>query len=487
MTTTPIRLVASAVLALCLAPGPARAASVKYQDVSIPYTRHPRIPLPAPATTFSLQGAEALGLDPAAVTIGGLSRVPMEGAVQLQLSGSAPVKGPPALASFTSRIFLNANNKATLPAYDVTVHWASVAFELPATLTVTIGNPGKPFDVGAKLGLDVCPKPEKTSSGVFQLSTSPWVLMQNEPANTVEALLERVKWIAQQMCADVKSVPGSQPELRATNGRARLQAKLAELSEAEVAAKLRVAVLERVNAILDRDLASGPRTVKASFAVVEDDKRFDAAQKAIAGQGSDRFTAAASALEGVSADATQPPRVRAAAAYDVALCRIGAGELDAAAQEIARSKALNAQEGDGWFGSTGKDLGKKLDALETFVKELQQRAAIAPATAAPAPAPEPMAPMKAVAPAAGKDVTSPAPSAAAPPTAAPSPVTPAAFPPAATAAPAARPWTEMTDDEFRAAYPALVQAAVGRRDTAEMQALGTRMTAIMTGKPAPKR
>jgi hypothetical protein len=465
-------LAAAAVLAV-LSPPVALAGDPKYSTVSFTYMQQPRLPLPASASTFSVQGADALGVDPGLILVRGLERTPSGGDLQLQLSGSAPTAGQPTFTSFKSTIFLSKNNKPAPPAYDVIVHWASLPFQMPAHLTASTGGTTKKYDVGSKLAFDIGPKPEKTSSGMFQSSGSSWTLMESEPNSAPETVIDRVKWLVDNMCSDVNTVNG--PAIKVTNGRARLKEKLKAATSPEqveaVRQKLIANTVAQVNAVLERNLGRGERKLEVAFALVEDEKRFDQALAAFRTTAPDRFAAAATALQPVVDDEGGKARVRAAAAFDVAVSRLAAGELDAAAQAVARSRDLNAKEGDGWFGSSAKDLGKQLDRLEVIVKDRQAREANA-AAATPGGAPPAAEAM-------------PSPSGEAPAPQAAATASPAAAPAKPAAPAAARPWTELSDDEFMAAYAALMKDASDRKDQAELQKIANRVSQVMM-KRMPK-
>jgi hypothetical protein len=249
-------------------------------------------------------------------------------------------------------------------------------------------------------------------------------------------------------------------------------------------------LVQRTNALLEQEIARGERTAQIPFAAIKDDQRFAPPLEAIAGPAPDRFGTAATALRAVADDASAKPRVRAAALYDLAICQFGTRDHEAALATLALARETNAKEGDGMFGSSGKDLTKKVNEFEPFLQELAARD-----RAEPVPLVAPVAPTAAAAPAA-PTVAAPAPPAVS--TAPLAPATPAVPPAAAPVAPpsplgaaptvgvpgsapaVAKPWTEMSDDEFMAAYPGLIQGALGRHDAAEMQGLGRRMAEVMS-------
>lgn len=448
-----------AVCLLALAPLAASAESIRYQPVVLNYVLKPRMPVPAGAATYSIQGAVPLELVADRVVVGGLTRVPTNGDVQLSLSGSAPQVGPARHQSFDSEVHVVVQNRSVPPQYRMTVRWATVPVAQKATLTVSAGNVRREYDVGAEVLHDVGPKPE-TSSGFFQVSGSQWTLMQSEPAATAEAAVNRAKWVGENFCADVATLAGW-PQLQTSDGRgmACVKAKIPEASSPSSLERLRTKVVERTNAVLEQEIASGQRRITRHIPIVEGDSRFEQALQALRGAADDRYQTAAVALRPAVADPSVSPRVRAAALYGMALCQLGQQDLAAANASLAMSKETNAQESDGFFGSSGKDLARQIDALQKLVTELLAREGTGPAPSVSRPQAEP-----------------------------PRPATPPG--PAADAAPATpvvpKPWARMNDDEFMAAYPGLVQAASTGKDTAELQKLGMRMAEVMLRRSGQK-
>jgi len=451
---------------VCLAV-PVMGQTVKYQSVPVSVELVSRTALPETARTYSVAVVKGLDLKTEDVQLNGFERVASGGDIELRIQPSPAQVGKPEPGSFTSSLYYLANNNPTPPAYEVTVYWAALPVTLPATLAVVANGQERRLDAGIKSTLDVGPRPE-TKSGAIQVSTSRWTLMAQEPCSSPEATVERVKWIHEQMCADVKTLDGRNgPTLTATTGRKRLQEKLDE-ANAKAAQILTPQFVKYVNQLLEREVSRGPRTLNIGFAMVQKDDRFDAALKAYTGTQADRFTAAIAALRPTMDDKKAKEREKAAALYDIGICQLAAGEYEQALASLALARETNAKQGDGVLGSSGKDLGEAITAVERVAKDLLDRKRNAPA-------------------ALGASVPS---AAGAPPAAAAAPAAKPAAPAAPVAAPAAagssKPWTEMTDDEFMVAYMGLIQAAAARQDSAEMQKLGARMMEI-TQKRAGKK
>ena len=151
--------------------------------------------------------------------------------------------------------------------------------------------------------------------------------------------------------------------------------------EVQNASQSTTGVLGAVQAHLNANYASGPRTIKLLFAEVDGEHPaasgvtqagtiVSALMAQPVAQRSAQAQQAIQLLESAKSQ-TKPEeiRLRAALSYDIGLVKYLAGDFTAAAQTLDAATTENAQEKDGMFGSSGRELAGVIQPVLASAKD----------------------------------------------------------------------------------------------------------------------
>ncbi len=131
---------------------------------------------------------------------------------------------------------------------------------------------------------------------------------------------------------------------------------------------------------LENDYAGGPTEFHFTFGDLDGEPSFPAIRARF-----DQLLSSATAgreslaqgivtdLGAIVANTQLDLRPRAVASYDCAVVYVVIGNLDKARGAAQAAKILNAQEGDGFFGSSGKDLTDRITALIAHITDRRSR------------------------------------------------------------------------------------------------------------------